>query len=53
MLGHFTLRYRLDDGWCVGQWKEVPGVFAQGETLALIPRSFATDLSCPDALAGG
>jgi predicted RNase H-like HicB family nuclease len=34
MLGHFTLQYWLDGGWCGGQLKEVPGVFSLGETLA-------------------
>ena len=34
MLRHFTLQYWRDDGWFVGQLKEVPGVFSQGETLA-------------------
>ena len=28
-----TLEYWLDDGWCVGRLKEVPGVFSQGATL--------------------
>ncbi len=34
MLRHFTLEYWQDDGWFVGQLKEVPGVFSQGETMA-------------------
>lgn len=34
MLRHFTLEYWMDDGWYIGQLKEVPGVFSQGETLA-------------------
>jgi predicted RNase H-like HicB family nuclease len=34
MIRNVTLEYWLDDGWCVGRLKEVPGVFSQGETLA-------------------
>lgn len=33
MQRNFTLEYWQDDGWYVGQLKEVPGVFSQGETL--------------------
>ncbi len=29
----FTLEYWIDDNWCVGRLREVPGVFSQGETL--------------------
>jgi predicted RNase H-like HicB family nuclease len=29
----FTLEYWQDEGWYVGQLREVPGVFSQGETL--------------------
>lgn len=29
----FTLEYWTDDGWYVGRFKEVPGVFSQGKTL--------------------
>ena len=29
----FTLDYWQDEGWYVGQVREVPGVFSQGETL--------------------
>jgi predicted RNase H-like HicB family nuclease len=29
----FTLEYWQDEGWFVGQIREVPGVFSQGETL--------------------
>ncbi|MBN1900158.1 type II toxin-antitoxin system HicB family antitoxin [Candidatus Sumerlaeota bacterium] len=29
----FTLEYWLDDGWYVGRFKEIPGVFSQGESL--------------------
>ena len=29
----FTLEYWMDDGWCVGRLKEVPGVLSQDETL--------------------
>ncbi|MGH8650910.1 MAG: type II toxin-antitoxin system HicB family antitoxin [Gammaproteobacteria bacterium] len=28
-----TLEYWIDDNWYVGNLKEVPGVFSQGETL--------------------
>lgn len=28
-----TLEYWIDDEWYVGQLREVPGVFSQGETL--------------------
>ncbi len=28
-----TLEYWQDEGWYVGQLREVPGVFSQGETL--------------------
>ena len=31
----FTLEYWQDDGWYVGKFREVPGVFSQGETLEL------------------
>jgi len=30
----FTLEYWQDEGGYVGQLREVPGVFSQGETLA-------------------
>jgi predicted RNase H-like HicB family nuclease len=33
MKRQYTLEYSLDDGWCVGRLKEVPGVFSQGESL--------------------
>ena len=29
----FTLEYWQDEGWYVGQIREVSGVFSQGETL--------------------
>jgi predicted RNase H-like HicB family nuclease len=29
----FTLDYWQDQGWYIGQLREVPGVFSQGETL--------------------
>lgn len=29
----FTLEYWQDESWYVGQIREVPGVFSQGETL--------------------
>jgi len=29
----FTLEYWQDEGWYVGQVREVPGIFSQGETL--------------------
>jgi predicted RNase H-like HicB family nuclease len=28
-----TLTYWIDDGWYVGKFKEVPGIFSQGKTL--------------------
>jgi len=31
--GTFTLEYWQDEGWYVGQLREFPGVFSQGETL--------------------
>lgn len=34
MRRYFTLEYWLDEGWFVGKFREVPGVFSQGETLA-------------------
>ena len=33
MKHNFTLEYWIDDGWYIGQLKEVPSVFSQGETL--------------------
>ena len=30
---HFTLEYWTDDGWYVGQLREIPAVMSQGETL--------------------
>ena len=30
----FTLEYWQDDGWFVGNLKEIPGIFSQGETLS-------------------
>lgn len=33
MLIDFRLEYWIEDGWYVGQLKDVPGVFSQGETL--------------------
>lgn len=33
MKRYFTLEYWPDDGWLVGQLREVPGVFSQGATL--------------------
>jgi len=29
----FTLEYWVEDGWCVGRLREVPGVFSQVESL--------------------
>ncbi|HZF07471.1 MAG TPA: type II toxin-antitoxin system HicB family antitoxin [Thermoanaerobaculia bacterium] len=29
----FTLEYWQDEGWYIGQLREVSGVFSQGETL--------------------
>ena len=34
MAQHFTLEYWTDDDWFVGKFKEVPGIFSQGETLS-------------------
>ncbi len=31
--GAFTLEYWQNEGWYVGQLREFPGVFSQGETL--------------------
>ncbi len=39
MLRNFTLEYWLDEGWYVGNLKEVPGVFSQGETLAELEKN--------------
>ena len=33
MLTRFTLEYWIDEDWYVGELKEVPGVFSQGESL--------------------
>ena len=33
MTHNFTLEYWMDDGWYVGQLKEVPSVYSQAETL--------------------
>jgi predicted RNase H-like HicB family nuclease len=33
MKKRFTLEYWLDDGWCVGRLREIPGVFSQAECL--------------------
>jgi len=33
MKPNLTLEYWIDDGWHVGQIKEIPGAFSQGETL--------------------
>ena len=30
---HLTLEYWKDDGWYVGRFNEIPGVFSQGEKL--------------------
>jgi len=40
---HFTLEYSTDDGWYVGQLREIPAVMSQGETLRDLegPRIFA------------
>ena len=37
----FTLEYWKDDGWYVGRFKEVPGVFSQGETLDELKENIA------------
>jgi predicted RNase H-like HicB family nuclease len=33
MLIDFRLEYWIEDGWYVGQLKDVPGIFSQGQTL--------------------
>ena len=33
MIRSFTLNFWMDEGWCVGKLREVPGVFSQGESL--------------------
>jgi predicted RNase H-like HicB family nuclease len=33
MQRQFTLEYWIDDSWYVGQLREVPGVFSQGESI--------------------
>jgi predicted RNase H-like HicB family nuclease len=37
----FTLEYWVDDAWYVGKFKEVPGVFSQGETLQELQANIA------------
>jgi len=37
----FTLEFWQDDGWFVGQLREIPGVFSQGETLDELERNIA------------
>lgn len=32
-MSRFALEYWMDDGWYVGRFREVPGVFSQGATL--------------------
>jgi len=32
-LRNFTLEYWSDEGWYVGRFLEIPGVFSQGATL--------------------
>jgi predicted RNase H-like HicB family nuclease len=39
MTRKFTLEYWIDDGWYVGQLREVPGVFSQGETFEELERN--------------
>jgi predicted RNase H-like HicB family nuclease len=34
MQRQFTLEYWMDEGWCIGRLKEVPGVISQAETLS-------------------
>lgn len=41
MQHQFTLEFWEDDGWFVGQLKEVPGVFSQGETLEDLEENIA------------
>ncbi len=47
----FTLEYWQDEGWYVGQLREVPGVFSQGKTLAGLEESIrdAFDLVLEDS----
>ncbi len=33
MTRSFTLEFWMDDGWYIGQLRELPGVFSQGESL--------------------
>ena len=33
MIKSFTLDVWMDEGWYVGQLREVPGIFSQGESL--------------------
>jgi len=33
MLNNFTLLYWMENGWYIGQLKEMPSVFSQAETL--------------------
>jgi len=36
-----TLEYWIDEGWYVGRLREVPGCFAQGETLEALEENIA------------
>jgi predicted RNase H-like HicB family nuclease len=47
------MEYWEDDGWYVGQLKEVPGIFSQGETIAALEENVrdAYDLVMSDASA--
>jgi predicted RNase H-like HicB family nuclease len=47
----FTLEYWQDEGWYVGQLREIPGVFSQGKTLARLEESIrdAFDLVLEDS----
>lgn len=36
MTRNFTLEYWMDDEWYVGRIKEFPGIFSQGESLAVL-----------------
>ena len=53
MRHRFTLEYWRDDGMYVGRLKEVPGVFSQGETVAILESNIreAYRLMMEDALS--
>jgi predicted RNase H-like HicB family nuclease len=37
----FTLEFWQDEGWFVGQLREIPGVFSQGETMDELEKNIA------------